>query len=550
MRFCKNIFTMAIIITSSFFADIIYAQTDSKIETIKYHGIRPDDPGGRNGLLNPERGWRNGTSVFAEPTGKKIGRPAYHLRGKTFTEYSDQWWILDAQHYKPYGLTLIQTYIYLDEFNDQPISEEKLTILQNSFDNLRKHGLKALLRFAYEKNMNRTGGPTVQQILEHLDQLTPLFRKNADVIYVLEATFIGAWGEWHASTNYIEEDHKALAAIISKELEALPVGRMIQVRIPKYKRWVLSQSILGGFQMVNAQNAFSGIPASRIGFENDGFFAGVSDGGTWPEPPFYRNPGNPAFDYMTRESAYVPVDGELYWSDQGIKGEGGIDDGLQAAIRMRLHHYSTFSLEHSYSGSEGKLLTIDRWMQTPITLNQVQHVKLPVSDGYFQNSFGETIPRTQFEYITDHLGYRIELQNAQFPNKVLNNESFYVKVELINRGFATLINPRSVYFVLINTSGELVLKQKMEANPQTWQPFEPEDLDYKPLTHSIKGNVPLKKINSGEYMLGLWMPDADESIQLDSRYAVRVANNDSPWWTTADGKFGVNILGAVKITKE
>jgi len=29
--------------------------------------------------------------------------------------------------------------------------------------------------------------------------------------------------------------------------------------------------------------------------------------------------------------------------------------------------------------------------------------------------------------------------------------------------------------------------------------------------------------------------DADESIQMDSRYAVRVANNDSPWWTTADG---------------
>lgn len=78
----------------------------------------------------------------------------------------------------------------------------------------------------------------------------------------------------------------------------------------------------------------------------------------------------------------------------------------------------------------------------------------------------------------------------------------------------------------LNGVGEPVLKEKMAANPQTWQPFEPEDLDYKPLTHSIKGYVPLKKINSGEYMLGLWMPDADESIQMDSRYAVRVANND------------------------
>ena len=51
-------------------------------------------------------------------------------------------------------------------------------------------------------------------------------------------------------------------------------------------------------------------------------------------------------------------------------------------------------------------------------------------------------------------------------------------------------------------------------------------------------------------MPGLWVPDADESIQMDSHYAVRVANNDSPWWTTADGKYGVTILGAVTITKQ
>ena len=47
-------------------------------------------------------------------------------------------------------------------------------------------------------------------------------------------------------------------------------------------------------------------------------------------------------------------------------------------------------------------------------------------------------------------------------------------------------------------------------------------------------------------MVGLWIPDADESIQLDSRYSVRVANRDAPWWTTVDGKYGVNILETVK----
>ena len=50
-------------------------------------------------------------------------------------------------------------------------------------------------------------------------------------------------------------------------------------------------------------------------------------------------------------------------------------------------------------------------------------------------------------------------------------------------------------------------------------------------------------------MLGVWLPDADESMKNDSRYAVRAANGDVPWWTTADGKYGVNILGTVKISE-
>ncbi len=519
-----------------------------ELKTVKYHGIRPDDPGGRNGLRNPERGWRNGTSVWAEPTGRKTGRPAYHLRGKVFPVYSDQWVALDASRYRPYGLTVVQTYCYLDDFPDRPISEEKLQALQRSLDALRKRGLKALLRFAYEKNMKREKGPTVDRILQHLDQLAPVIRKNADVIYVLQAGMVGAWGEWHSSANYIEEDHEALARIVAKELEILPENRMIQLRVPKYKRWVLEQKVLGGFMEVNEKNAFSGIPAARIGFANDGFLAGISDGGTWPESPFYRNSGNPEVDYMTRESAFVAVDGELFWGDQGIKNGKGIYDGLQAAVFMRRHHYTTFSLEHSYSGSEGRLLTIDRWMHAPITIEEVRRAKLPVSDGYFIDAMGDTMVRTQFEYITDHLGYRIELQEARFTARLRAGDTFKAKIRLINRGFSTFINPRPVYLTLMDIHGKL-MKISVEADPRLWQPYTPGDPEYIPITHEITVNYTLPDdLAPGWYELGLWLPDEAESLQNDARYAVRVANRDVPWWTTADGEYGINLLGAIEIT--
>lgn len=527
------------------------AQTPEKyddgkaLQTVEYHGIRPSDPGGRNGLRNPERGLRIET-LIAEPPEAKIWGPAYHLREKVTPNYNDRWWVLDAQRYEPYGLTLAQTYCYLDEFVGKPISEAKLLLLQNSFAELRKRGLKSVLRFAYEKDMNRRNGPTIQNILNHLEQLSSLIRQNADVIFVMQAGFVGAWGEWHSSTHGLESDHEALAAIIAKVLGVLPAGRMTQVRVPKYKRWVLNQPILGGYQVVDAHLAHTNAPAARIGFNNDGFLAGKTCGGTWPEAPHFSNPGNPEFDYMTLESPYVPIDGELFWSDQG-----GEVDGLRAAIRMSLHHYSSFSIAHSFSEREGKPYSIDNWMKTPLTAEQALKAKLPISDAYFTDSKHNDVTRTQFEYICDHLGYRLELQRATFPESVKIGGVLKVEVELLNRGFGVIHNPRPVYFVLIDGDNSVVEFQAVDADPRTWQPYQLDDSESKPLIHKfgIQSGLPCE-IEPGWYQLGLWLPDAYESLRMDARYAVQVSNRDAPWWTDSDGRYGVNILGLIQITEQ
>ena len=531
------------------YSEFLIAQTPGKsedcqsLQIVEYHGIRPSDPGGRNGLRNPERGLRIETLIAELPCARVWG-PTHHLREKVTPNYNDRWWVLDVQRYEPYGLTLAQTYCYLDGFVGKPISEEKLLLLQKSFDELRNRGLKSILRFAYERDMNRRDGPTLQNILDHLEQLSPLIHRNADVIFVMQAGFVGAWGEWHSSTHELEKDHEALANIIAKTLDVLPVERMTQVRVPKYKRWVLSQPILGGHRIVDAHIAHTNAPAARIGFHNDGFLAGKTCGGTWPEAPHFSNPGNPEFDYMTTESPYVPVDGELFWSDQG-----GEVDGLRAAIRMLLHHYTTFSIAHSFSEREGKSYSIDNWMKTPLTAGQVRKAKLPISNGYFTDETNNDVIRTQFEYIRDHLGYRLELQRAIFPESVKVGGLLEAEVELINRGFGVIQNPRPVYFVLIGDDDSVMAFQAVDAEPRTWQPYQLGDSDYKPLIHKfgIKLCLPCE-IKPGWYQLGLWMPDAYDNLRMDARYAVRVANCDAPWWTDADGSYGVNILGVIQIT--
>lgn len=523
---------------------------EEQLQTVRYHGLRPTDPFGRVGLRNPERGLRIET-LIAEPA-QRAFRPAYHVRGKVPPVYSEDCWLLDAKKFEPFGLTLVQAYCYLTDYPDRPIPQEKLELLQKSLDNLRKNGLKAVLRFAYERNMQGTAGPEPQWILRHIDQLKPIIRRNTDVIYVLQAGLIGAWGEWHSAAHIRHDDYRTRAAVVKRLLEVLPNDRITQVRVPKYKRLVLQQPAFRAFEEVTAEIAHSHRPAARIGLHNDGFLAGPTDGGTWPEQPHFGSPGNPEFDYMTRESPYLAIDGEMFWSDQEFDGKataGKGVDGFNAAVRMRLHHYSSFSLAHSYSLKEGRNYSIDRWMSTPIDPKSLQESKMPISDGYFQDALDEPVSRTRFEYIRDHLGYRLELQQVTLSKRVARGDKLTVELELINRGFSTVHNPRSVYIVLIGSDGTVVELKIPTANPLTWQPFDPEDARYRPVRHKIRTEIELPtELSPGYYSLGLWLPDAYESLRLDPRYAIRLANRDTLWWTNHNGQYGVNLLATVQMT--
>jgi hypothetical protein len=522
---------------------VLNARAEDALTTVDYRGSSLSDPNGHCGLLNPERGLRIET-IIAEPEGAQdVWGPAHHLVGRLTPAYSDDWWIMDAERYAPFGLTLVQAYCYLDKFMAQPVLEEKLTLLQRSLDALRARGLKALLRFAYEKEMNQAEGPALETLLGHMAQLAPVLEKNKDVIYVLQAGFVGAWGEWHSSAQHLEQDHANLAAIMAKLLEILPPDRMTQVRVPKYKRWILESPLLNAYQVINPETAFSGIPAARIGFHNDGFLAGNTCGGTWTEAPLFSSPGNPEFDYMTTESLFVPVDGELFWSD--ISGRV---DGFQAAVRMRLHHYTSFSLAHSYSEREGATYGMDIWMKTFLTREQAEEARLPVSDGYFQDLDGAPVPRTQFDYIRDHLGYRLELQRASYAATPRAGSPLQLELVLINRGFATLINPRPVLIALISSRGAVHTFELPGVDVRRWYPHQPGDATYAALRHTLTcGTVIPENLAPGWYSIGLWLPDASEGLRLRPEYAVRVANANVPFWTSDEGLYGINLLGTVQV---
>lgn len=521
--------------------------------TQTYHGIRSTDPGGQSGLRNPERGFRTESRIAMIEPAKSYRHyaPWYHLRDKVGPVYSDDWWLMDVQAYQPFNITLVQMYCYLTVFRDRPISSEKIAALRQALQKLRERGYKTLIRFAYEQDMTKTIGGKPEWIEHHIQQLQPIIHEYADVIYIFQMGFVGAFGEWHSAAHIEPDDQTTLARVIKNILEMTPSQMYLQVRRPHYKKRTLEQSIFSDADTVlSSENAFTSTPVARIGFHDDAFLGGPRDGNTWRNPP-YAQPGNLMFDYFTQQSAYLPVDGELLHRDKPYQQDADkarvMYDGLRVAKRMQLHHYSSFSLVHSFSWLRGEPHAVDRWMCTPLIKRQVEEAKLPLSDDYFTDALGHTVPRSQFEYIRDHLGYRLELQEASYPGILPVGETLNVQINLINRGFSTLHYPRPVNIVLIDLSGN-VYTFKTDADPRSWQPFEPGNVTYEPLVHRIKLQASLSKsLAPGWYRLGLWLPDRSEKLREDPRYAIRVANRMIPFWTDAQGKYGINLIGMLEV---
>lgn len=516
-----------------------------------YAGSIASSTAGRNGLRNPERGLRT-EAIIAEPRGsKQFVLPAAHVRNRLALGYQPQYWTLMFDRLANDGITVAQTYCYLTDYLDCAIPDEKIKMLEDEFEIMRRIGVKCLLRFAYEKNMSRTKGPTKQRILQHIAQLGPVVKRNKDVVYAIQAGFIGAWGEWHSAANVNLNKARAKAEVLKAELVAFPRDRQITIRTPILKRQAIS--ILAGraYRGVNARNAFSLVPEARVGYANDGVLAGKTHGGTFPYPP-YGVPGGAMFDLMTRESAYVVVDGELFWGMPKSWGGGPVTDtadGLKVAEYLAMHHFTTFSLAHSYSEREGLPMFIDGWRKQEITPDDLRKRNLPFSEFWFKDIYKKTAKRTAYEYIRDHLGYRLELVSANVPQDLKKDESFRITLNIKNYGFSTLINPRPVYITLTDVNDN-VYCFKTKADPRKWQPYDPADKERKTLVHTITFEGPLpKELKPGTYGLGLWMPDAADNLRKDPRYAVRLAN-PTLWWKSTKNEYGINNFCWMRILPE
>lgn len=409
-------------------------------------------------FLNPERGFYKFT---------KLTDPAYYDRIR-----SEGYSII-------YGLAL------LEEFRDRPITQEFLDKLQAGFDAARKHGLKVKFRAAY----NYDGGDDAPKsiILGHIKQLQPLLKANKDVLFLMDAGFIGKWGEWHSSANGLETQTNR-AEILMAVLDAVPTDRMVSMRYPHQKREIFCGNAESHAVSVTRDNAFDQSDLTRVCHLNDCFLAGPQDWGTYVTKGW---PRERELKYIGGESRFVAHGGETCNPSEFSGSKNALSE-LQA-------------LHTDYLNIEFHPQVIQSWRDSG-----------------------------DFAEIQRRLGYRFELKQAKLPTSVRPDGLLPFEFTIENVGFGELFNPRRIEVVLVhNTTGKR-LTAELSVDPRFWAGGE---------THNVTAQLALPaSLEEGTYTFGLWMPDIDPALRNDVRYCVRFANNSVWSEATATNVLSRNLV--------
>lgn len=414
-----------------------------------------------------------------------------------------------------------QLYLYLSKFRtSSSLPTTVIAKMQEMMDIFHDNGYKVILRFAYNYDDTTAGGDvsTATYLKNHLKALDPFIKANMKTIACIQAGTIGKWGEWHTSSIGTNQTNRN--TVVNSLLGSLPEPYCLEVRMPEFKR-----------KLTLDKPEY----AARIGIHNDYFTAGQHPMASGSDIV----PGTADYNEAAGYAPYCFMSGEMPYDEGGEWGLGFTLDSKTTLTVLRDQHYSAFNLTHNNNRN------FPAWQFVKVYPKLLDEWKILYSEDYFKEADGELVPRSMYEFIRDHLGYRLNyLPTSEV--KAEGGELVY-DIKFTNTGFATVVNPAQVFLVLIGEDGTVAKELPVSVNPKDWQPYQPGDGTFTVLEHNIKGTATAGV--SGKYRVGIWMPDGLSTLannKYDNRFDIKWGvNAQLSHWNSEDGRYTVNVIGEV-----
>lgn len=456
-------------------------------------------------LKNPYRGFRYETIFLVQPDGRVVNA----WDRSEVINVQEKIDLLKAS----FGSTdehirLSQLYIYLTDFVGGDISPAALATIQSIFDTYKVNNLQALLRWVYDydgtPDSKNTGISNVSlpDIKRHLEQLTPIVRNTDGVISHMNGGVLGLWGEWHNRSLSLLSDQAKLDEMFTEILDNhLPSYMSTQVRLATFK----------------ANRTLPANMLERIGFHND-FFTAAS------HPLALGNdyvPGTKLYQTVKAQSPYAVVDGEMPYDGTTEWHMTYAIDPYETLKIFNEHHYNSFSVVHSYENN------INQWKN--IILDKA---KLSTDAGgirFHQNYFtenGTDTDRTMYEFVRDHLGYRLYADVKSSTASQKGNVISYA-VDMYNYGFSRPYTNNAIKVVLLDSANNIVSQAENMTDMRQWQPFDPKGDPMVTLAHTLKGKMNVPDIQLKTFKLGLYMPSKSIGFEENHEFSIKLANKNN-----------------------
>ncbi len=390
------------------------------------------------------------------------------------------------------GRSLFLIEYYLTDYMDGAIADDYIQTIRDNFLALRETGAKCLLRFAYKNGYDETDRPwdaPVDVVLGHVAQLKPLLQEFSDVIFVMQAGFVGAWGEWYYTQYFnmnprTEAQYAPRKQLLEALLDALPASRQIEVRTPTFKMKIFGYALDDTLTVAEAHSASV---KARIAGHNDCFLKSGDDSGTFASKS--------EREYWMAETRYTIMGGESCGTSNYCHCE---DTTVPGAITTLQDYHFTY-----------------------------------LNIGYHPQVLGMWRTEKCFDQVEKRLGYRLVLREGYFTPEPAAGADFRVALKIENVGFAAPMNPRDAELVLSDSTGKAVKTYKVDSDPRSW--FENQ-------TVTVDQTLQLPSGLNGEYTLSLNLPDPEGTLRDNPRFSIRLAN-EGVW----DEETGYNKLATISI---